>query len=108
MSKRRALAERLATKIQGLKLTNPYGGDVCQDAQSKGKPYNIAFSSPRYLDGGIAVYGERFILMLFESPGQGRHSFVLETEQNAVKMLEAIASRDWDTVHSIPRKRERA
>jgi excisionase family DNA binding protein len=104
MSKRSDLAERLAAKIRELKLVNPHGGDVSQDSSSRGKPYKIGFSLPAYLDGEVVVYSEKFIRLVFESPGQGRHSLVLETEQNAMKMLEAITTGDWDTVHLIPRK----
>lgn len=104
MSKRSELAQRLAIKVQELGLVNPYGGDVSQDLRSKGKPYRIGFASPRYLDGEIAVYSEKFIQVLFESTSQGRHNLIVESEENAVRLMQAIADFEWSTVHTIPTK----
>lgn len=103
-SSRNQLAETLATKICDLGLTNPYGGEVTQDMEVKGKPYRIGFSSPRYLDGEISVYGSGFIKVLFETPSQGRQNIVVESEGDAIAMLEAISKFDWEKVNSIPRK----
>lgn len=57
-SERRALAERLASRIRNLGLTDPYGGEVTEVQNKKWhKYYEVTFSHPRTLGGVIRVLG---------------------------------------------------
>lgn len=103
-SERNQVANRLATFIFECGLTNPYGGDVKQDKRSKGKPYNVAFSRPGDLDGQLSIYSPKFIRFKFLARSKGEQSFVLESEENAIEAIQAIAQNDWDTLRKVPRK----
>ncbi len=104
ISERNQVANRLAAFIFESGLTNPYGGDVEQDKRSKGKPYNVAFSRPGDLDGQLSIYSPKFIRFKFLARSQGQQSFVVESEENAIEVIKAIAQYDWGTLKKIPRK----
>jgi hypothetical protein len=104
ISERNQVANRLAILLCECGLANPYGGDVKQDKRSRGKPYNVAFSRPGDLDGQLSIYSPKFIRVKFLARSQGEQSFVLESEENAIEAIQAIAQYDWDTLRKVPRK----
>ena len=93
ISPRRSLAELIARHINEQHLCSPYGGDVDKRTSPKGRPYySILFSTPRNLDGGISVYGEKFIEVKFVTryhhlPHNGR--FVFTSVQDVLDFIKA-------------------
>jgi hypothetical protein len=106
ISERNQVANRLATLICEYGLASPYGGEVEQDKRSRGKPYNVAFSRsrPGDLDGQLSIYSPKFIRCKFLVRSQGQQSFVVESQENAIEVIQAIAQYDWDTLRKVPRK----
>jgi hypothetical protein len=104
ISERNQVANRLATLICEYGLASPYGGDVEQDKRSRGKPYNVAFSRPGDLDGQLSIYSPNFIRFKFLARSQGQQSFVVESQENAIEVIQGIAQYDWDTLRKVPRK----
>jgi hypothetical protein len=104
ISERNQIANRLAILIREYGLVNPQGGDVEQDQRSRGKPYNVLFSRPGDLDGQLSIYSPKFIRFKFLARGQGQQSFVVESQENAVEVIQAITRYDWDTLQKIPRQ----
>lgn len=58
-SPREVVAHQIATHIRELGLINPYGGEAKR--HSTNRFWEIGFSFPRYLDGTVAVFSEKYI-----------------------------------------------
>ncbi len=105
MSERKDIAYRIAEKIIDWKLTNPFGGDVTQSSDRKGKPYRIAFSYPRLLDGMVSVYGPRFIQVQTMGPLGRDRGGVFTSETDALEFIRlAFVALDEEAADAIPRK----
>lgn len=86
MSARSELAQRIADKIIEWRLAN-------------------LFSYPRYLDGLVEVYGEKFIRITTRGPWTGNYEAVYMTEQDAVEFLRiAFVELDFTKAQDIPVK----
>ena len=102
MSNRSALAERMAYFINELGLNNPFGGEITRGS-GRGKPYLISFSKPRYVDGTIYIYGEKFIQVKYQTAFRDlpeRDSRVFTNEQDASMFIKK-AFIDLDFVNAL-------
>ena len=110
-SERQQLAQRIADFINANRLNNPFGGDVHQSAEKKGRPYTILFSRPRYLDGLVTVYGPKFILINSQGGLALNDGAVFESEENALNFMRLAFVEETlkrDEAMEIPVKAQKA
>jgi len=104
MSARSLIAQRLAELVHDKDMVQIYGGEVRQ-ISGKGKPYEVAFSRARVLDGGISVYSEKFIQVRYQTAYRAmphQDSRVFLSEKDATEFLTALADLDFEKALSIP------
>ncbi len=79
MSARSEFAEKLADQLVALGLNDAYGVNILQ-SHVRGKPYVITFCKAATLDAQLTVYGEKFILVKWQTayrdmPRDGQEKF---------------------------------
>jgi hypothetical protein len=106
-SDRQQLAQRFAEWLHAADMCSPYGGDV--SLQRIGRPhYNVLFSKPAVLDGGLAVYSPKFIVIEWITqframPREGRRVF--ETELDARDFLQlAFVEHEFTLAMDVPHR----
>lgn len=108
-SERQLIAQRIATFIIENRLANPFGGDVHQSTDKKGRPYTVLFSVPRVLDGLVTVYGPKFILINTQGGLSLGDGSVFESEADALKFMRlAFVDLKRDEAADVPTKAPRS
>jgi len=60
---REQIAEQFATLIRENGMSQVYGGDVSKQSRF----YQVLFSRARTLDGSVDIYGERWVLVAYQT-----------------------------------------
>ncbi len=87
-STRHNIAKKIAQFIRDNELANIHGGDVTL-RKEKRTYYYTSFSRPLYLDGGVAVYSEKFVRITWSTSYRSMpsHASVILTADKAIDFI---------------------
>jgi hypothetical protein len=86
-SHRLDVADAIALKLYDYNLNDAYGVQVGQ-SHVKGKPYVVTFCKAAITDGTVVVYGEKFILVKWQSR---RHDVAHTGQEKFTSVDDAMA-----------------